>query len=114
MSGTQSTMFAAPSYAITGKRRIEPQHFDGSSRRSAVDMAATPQSLCILRLKSQCNFNSFILSGTPMDPLRNLPKFIHCNFLSGVPFRHSCSIRSLRPMPTTTRTVARYRSVRLT
>ncbi len=37
-----STMFAAPSNAITGKRRIEPQQFDGASRRSAVDMAVRP------------------------------------------------------------------------
>ena len=42
MSGTLSTMFAAPSNAITGKRRIEPQQFDGASRRSAVDMAVRP------------------------------------------------------------------------
>jgi hypothetical protein len=81
MSGTQSTMFAAPSYAITGKRRIEPQHFDGPSRRSAVDMAATPQSLCILRLKSQRNFNrrcsQFYPVRRAMNPLRNLPNFVH-------------------------------------
>jgi len=66
MSGTQSTMFAVPSHAIIGK----PQHFDGTSRRSVMDMAAMPKHCAPSASNHEAISNligvrSLILSGVP-------------------------------------------------